>query len=93
MELNNCLHHLFDILDMGLSPDISCACNGLQIYVTLQMMKFADNEASRSFVTENLQLVQIIHVSSWCEPPVLLVTLVSMFGAHGRSGFMRVWFD
>lgn len=31
------------------------------IYVTLQMMKLADNEASRSFVTENLQLVQIIH--------------------------------
>lgn len=33
------------------------------IYVTLQMLKVADNEASASFVTENLQLVQIIHVS------------------------------
>lgn len=42
--------------------------------MTLQLLRVADNEASRSAVTDDLHLVQIIHVSVCSEEIVIHVS-------------------
>lgn len=44
--------------------------------MTLQLLRVADNEASRSAVTDDLRLVQIIHVSG-CSEEISFMSLLS----------------